>query len=212
MTYASSKAASDVSLAPFGLRIIRAMQPSAARGETAEYVAKQSPRVGDRRDRHVAIVMARPAEPPVRKRSCAGKGFGTRTAAPSTPAGIWAATAPPREGAASTLRTRGRCRRSSSPAAGISRIRASTARALACPENEVEARQPAWPPCRVGHVSDCGSEATPWQAADDPAVTRLLWVVCGCFILFWPVSEVMAAPVGRRLNGAPGSGSLGSGL
>ncbi len=32
MTYGSSSAASDVSLAPFGLRIIRAMQPSAARG------------------------------------------------------------------------------------------------------------------------------------------------------------------------------------
>ncbi len=32
MTYKISSAASDVSLAPFGLRIIRAMQPSAARG------------------------------------------------------------------------------------------------------------------------------------------------------------------------------------
>ena len=39
MTYESSSAASDVSLAPFGLRIIPAMQPSAAHGETAEYVA-----------------------------------------------------------------------------------------------------------------------------------------------------------------------------
>ena len=39
MTYESSSAASDVILAPFGLRIIRAMQPSAARGETAESVA-----------------------------------------------------------------------------------------------------------------------------------------------------------------------------
>ena len=39
MTYKSSSAASDVSLAPFGLRIIRAMQPSTARGETAECVA-----------------------------------------------------------------------------------------------------------------------------------------------------------------------------
>jgi hypothetical protein len=29
-------------LAPFGLRIIRAMQPSAARGKTAECVAKRS--------------------------------------------------------------------------------------------------------------------------------------------------------------------------
>jgi hypothetical protein len=42
MPYESSSAASDVSLAPFGLRIIRAMQPSAARGKTAECVAKQS--------------------------------------------------------------------------------------------------------------------------------------------------------------------------
>ena len=42
MTYESSSAASDVSLAPFGLRIIRAMQPSAAGGETAECVAKHS--------------------------------------------------------------------------------------------------------------------------------------------------------------------------
>ena len=41
MTYESSSAASDVSLAPFGLRIIRAMQPSAARGETAECAAKR---------------------------------------------------------------------------------------------------------------------------------------------------------------------------
>ncbi len=40
MTYKISSAASDVSLAPFGLRIIRAMQPSAARGKTAEWVAK----------------------------------------------------------------------------------------------------------------------------------------------------------------------------
>jgi hypothetical protein len=37
----SSSAASDVSLARFGLRIIRAMQPSAARGKTAECVAKR---------------------------------------------------------------------------------------------------------------------------------------------------------------------------
>jgi hypothetical protein len=44
MTYESSSAASDVSLAPFGLRIIRAIQPSAARGRTAECVAKRSRR------------------------------------------------------------------------------------------------------------------------------------------------------------------------
>jgi hypothetical protein len=36
MTYNSNSAASDVSVAPFGLLIIRAMQPSAARGETAQ--------------------------------------------------------------------------------------------------------------------------------------------------------------------------------
>ena len=42
MTYESSSAASAVSLAPFGLRIIRAMQPSAARGETTECVANDS--------------------------------------------------------------------------------------------------------------------------------------------------------------------------
>jgi hypothetical protein len=36
MRYESSNAASDDNLAPFGVRIIRAMQPSAARGETAE--------------------------------------------------------------------------------------------------------------------------------------------------------------------------------
>jgi hypothetical protein len=39
-----SIAASDVSLAPFGLRGIRAMQPSAARGETAECVENRSRR------------------------------------------------------------------------------------------------------------------------------------------------------------------------
>jgi hypothetical protein len=42
MPYKSSSAASDVSLARFGLRIIRAMQPSAALGKTAECVAKYS--------------------------------------------------------------------------------------------------------------------------------------------------------------------------
>jgi hypothetical protein len=35
----SSSAASDVNLPPFGSRIIRAMQPSAVRGKTAECVA-----------------------------------------------------------------------------------------------------------------------------------------------------------------------------
>ena len=35
MTYESKSAASDGSLASFGLRIIRAMQPSAARGENS---------------------------------------------------------------------------------------------------------------------------------------------------------------------------------
>jgi hypothetical protein len=37
----SSSAASDAGLARFGLRIVRAMQPSAARGKTAECVALQ---------------------------------------------------------------------------------------------------------------------------------------------------------------------------
>jgi hypothetical protein len=41
MTYKSSSAASDGDLAPFGLCIIPAMQPSGARGETAECVALQ---------------------------------------------------------------------------------------------------------------------------------------------------------------------------
>ena len=40
----SSSAESDLSLAPFGLRIIRAMQPSAAPGETTECVALRSSR------------------------------------------------------------------------------------------------------------------------------------------------------------------------
>ena len=42
MPYESISASSDVSLALFGLRIIRAIQPSAARGRIAECVAKQS--------------------------------------------------------------------------------------------------------------------------------------------------------------------------
>ena len=41
-------------LAPFGLRIIRAMQPSAARGKTAECVAKQSRRAGAADEPYVA--------------------------------------------------------------------------------------------------------------------------------------------------------------
>ena len=41
MPYQSNSAACDVSLARFGLRIIRAMQPSAARGKTAERVASR---------------------------------------------------------------------------------------------------------------------------------------------------------------------------
>ena len=45
MPYQSSSAASDVRLARFGLRIIRAMQPSAARCKTAECVASRSSRV-----------------------------------------------------------------------------------------------------------------------------------------------------------------------
>ena len=39
--YKSSSAASDAGVEPFGLRVIRAMQPSAARGETAECAAEQ---------------------------------------------------------------------------------------------------------------------------------------------------------------------------
>ncbi len=39
MPYKSSSAASDINLARFGSRIIRAMQTSAARVETADYVA-----------------------------------------------------------------------------------------------------------------------------------------------------------------------------
>jgi hypothetical protein len=42
MPYKSSSAASDASLARFGLRIIRAMEPSAVRGKTADCVANQS--------------------------------------------------------------------------------------------------------------------------------------------------------------------------
>jgi hypothetical protein len=42
MPYKSNSAASDVSLARFGLRILRAMQSSAARGRTAECVALRS--------------------------------------------------------------------------------------------------------------------------------------------------------------------------
>ena len=41
MPYQSSSAASDVSLAPVASRIIRSMQPSAARAETAEWVAEK---------------------------------------------------------------------------------------------------------------------------------------------------------------------------
>ena len=54
MTYKSSSATSDVSPAPFGLRIIRAMQPSAARGKTAECVAIRSRRSCAPRHRQVA--------------------------------------------------------------------------------------------------------------------------------------------------------------
>ena len=39
MTYETNSATSDVGLAPLGLRIIRAMQPSASRGGRAECVA-----------------------------------------------------------------------------------------------------------------------------------------------------------------------------
>jgi hypothetical protein len=42
------------SVARFGVRTVRAMQPSAARGKAAERVAKASPGVSDRGDKHVA--------------------------------------------------------------------------------------------------------------------------------------------------------------
>jgi hypothetical protein len=71
MTYESSSAASDISLAPFGLRIIRAMQPSAARGETAECVALRS-RGRDRLDeRNVANSIVSSATPWRAKQSSA---------------------------------------------------------------------------------------------------------------------------------------------
>ena len=57
MPYESSSAASDVSLAPVGSRIIRAMQLSAARGKTAECVAKREPAStvsGERSDRQLS--------------------------------------------------------------------------------------------------------------------------------------------------------------
>ena len=66
MTYESSSAASDVNLAPFGLRIIRAMQPSAARGETAESVAKRKPASsvsGEQSDRQPSAGASRPTGP-----------------------------------------------------------------------------------------------------------------------------------------------------
>ena len=48
-------------LAPFGFRIIRAMQPSAARGKTAECVAEHSSRVAGARDPLVANSIVRSA-------------------------------------------------------------------------------------------------------------------------------------------------------
>ena len=71
MTYESSSAASDVSLAPFGLRTIRPMHPSAARGETAECVALGSSGIGGGRDRLVvSIALARPEPVREQKQSC----------------------------------------------------------------------------------------------------------------------------------------------
>jgi hypothetical protein len=55
----TSSAASDVSLTPFGSRIIRAMQPSAARGKTAERVAIRSSAASSRHDQGVADAIAR---------------------------------------------------------------------------------------------------------------------------------------------------------
>jgi hypothetical protein len=62
MPYESSSAASDVSLARLYLRIIRAMQPSAARGETAECVAKRKPAStisGEQSDRQLSVGASR---------------------------------------------------------------------------------------------------------------------------------------------------------
>ena len=70
MTYESSSAASDVSLAPFGLRIIRAMQPSAARGETAECMALHRVALATTDRSYVAEALARRKRPGGRKRSC----------------------------------------------------------------------------------------------------------------------------------------------
>ena len=61
MTYESSSAASDVSLALFGLRIIRAMQPSAARGEQLCAWRSARPTHSNRRDPDVAIAVVRSA-------------------------------------------------------------------------------------------------------------------------------------------------------
>ena len=54
MSYESSSAPSEVTPPRFGLRIIPALQPSAARGKTAEYVALQSS--GPRRRETKAVV------------------------------------------------------------------------------------------------------------------------------------------------------------
>ena len=59
----SRSAPSDVSLAPVGLPIIRAKQPSAAPGETAECVAIRSRRAGGWRDRGVAEALVLRGEP-----------------------------------------------------------------------------------------------------------------------------------------------------
>ena len=66
MPEASSSAAPDVRLAPARLRIIRGMQPSAARRETAECVAKQRrapDERADKRDRQLARLLLRTALP-----------------------------------------------------------------------------------------------------------------------------------------------------
>jgi hypothetical protein len=62
MPYKSSSPVSDVSVARFGLRIIRAMQSSAARGKTAECVAKHKPAstfLGERSDRQLSAGASR---------------------------------------------------------------------------------------------------------------------------------------------------------
>ena len=63
MPYGSNSAASEGDLTWFGLRIMRAMQPSGARGETAERVAKPKPAstvLGEQSDRQLPASASQP--------------------------------------------------------------------------------------------------------------------------------------------------------